>query len=196
MNPLLGLLPEDMRRKQRKPQLPSFKLARSQCQMLGYTSWIRHCQNVKAKEKWSGGRKKDRQNSQVFWGNQKQRTGGLMSPPAVTHTLTLRTVSASQGSLKLQPEKFSSKPNPKRDRTEPFEATPAGSSSPRPAGLSGASLLLQTNQLLDTMTLGRKPKGESAQNGLGFPPSSGMATTISGLTQSQPRRWLLGLTQE
>lgn len=61
-----------------------------------------------------------------------------------------------------------------------------GSSSPRPAGLSGASLLLHTNQLLDTRTPGRKPKGESAQNALGFPPPSGLATTSSGRTRSHP----------
>lgn len=85
-----------------------------------------------------------------------------------THTDPTDRVSASQWPLKLQPKKLSMKPIPKGVRTEPFEATLAGFSSLRPAGLSGASLLLQTNQLLDLMTPGRKPKGESAQMGWVF----------------------------
>lgn len=102
--------------------------------------------------------------------------------------------SASQWPFKLQPEKLSLKPSPKGVRTEPFEATRTGSSAPEQ---QYSVEPLCSSRLINswTLTQGRKSKRESPQNGPGCP-SSGLATTVSGLTQSHPMQGLLGLTQE
>lgn len=131
-------------------------------------------------------------------GTTRNNAGRLMNPTSRVRLSSSHRLpaSASQWPLKLQPEKLSSKPSPKGLWIEPFEATLPGSSSPRAAGLGGASLLLQTNQLLDRhCDTGQKARTRVCPEGAGLYPSSGLATTVSGPIQSHPVKGLLGLTQ-